>query len=156
MRALTAGMILGALTLAGCGQGGGAGAASGPSKTDPVVQKLLADLPATYAAADLANGRAKFQQCRTCHTVVEGGPNMTGPNLNGVFGRAAASKADYSYSADMKASGLTWDAATLDKWITQPRALVANTKMSFAGLKDANDRRDVIAYLKVASSGGPS
>ena len=139
------------LALAACSGGGGA-----LTKDDPTVKKLVAELPAPYNTGDPVRGRAVFDQCRTCHTVVKDGPNMTGPNLYGVFGRAAGAKADYGYSEVLKASGLSWDAATLDKWIADPRALVPGTKMSFAGLKDETDRRDVIAYLKVASSGGPT
>ena len=126
------------------------------TKDDPTVRKLVAELPAPFNTGDPVAGRAKFEQCRTCHTVVKDGANMTGPNLYGVFGRAAAAKADYSYSGVLKSSGLTWDAATLDKWIADPRGLVNGTKMSFMGYKDETDRRDVIAYLKVATSGGPT
>lgn len=146
-------MILAPL-LAAC-SGGGAGTAL--SKDDPKVKALLAELPPAYAAADLNNGKSRFELCRQCHTVAPDGPNMTGPNLNGVFGKAAGTnRPNYSYSTGLKSSGLTWDAATLDKWIADPRAVVPNTKMSFPGLSRADDRRDVIAYLKVASSGGPN
>ena len=145
-----------ALTLAACGPG------SPPVdlKTDPAVKKLLAELPPQYAAADLENGKGQLSLCRSCHTVAGGGANMTGPNLYGVFGRAVASKSDFSYSAGLKAAashigGGTWDAASIDTWITNPKAVVPNTKMSFPGLKDANDRRDLIAYLKVVTGGGP-
>lgn len=154
----TAAIILGglALTLAGCGQGGGGVSDAKLSASDPAVKALLADLPAEYQSADIAHGRELFGQCRTCHTVVKDGPNMTGPNLYGVFGRKAGTAAGYTYSVGLKGYGATWDAAALDKWIADPRAVVPNTKMSFVGLKDAAARRDVIAYLKVASSGGPT
>ena len=132
-----------------CGQGGGQGAAPAASAD---AKKLLAELPAPYNGADLANGEAHFSLCKSCHTIVQGGADMTGPNLYGVFGRKAATKPGYAYSDTLKASGLTWDAPTLDRWLSGPQALVPGTKMSFPGLKDPIDRRDVIGYLKVEGS----
>ncbi len=108
---------------------------------------MVAALPAPYNAADPANGLAKFAQCRSCHSIAKGGPTLTGPNLYGVFGTKAAEIPGFEFSDGMKASGLTWDAPTLDKWIENPRTVVAETKMTFAGIKDAKDRQDVIAYL---------
>ncbi len=153
MRALTIGVLaVGAVVLAGCGGGGGQ-----ISNTDPAVKKLVAELGPAYAGADVVAGRAKFEQCRACHTIAKDGPNMTGPNLQGVFGKVAGTnKPGYAYSAALKASGITWDAAAIDKWITSPRDDVHGTKMSFPGMPDPTDRRDVIAYVKVASSGGPN
>jgi cytochrome c len=137
--------------LAGCGGG------ATLDKNDPKVKALLAELPPAYAAADLSNGRNKFGLCRQCHTIVKDGPNMTGPNLYGVFGkRTGTNQPGFAYSNALKASGMTWDAAALDRWIADPRAVLPKTKMAFPGLADPNDRRDVIAYLKVASSGGPN
>lgn len=153
-------MIIGALALsaglAGCGRSGGGAAGSDTlSAQDPRIKPLLADLPAGYQTANLSNGRDLFAQCRACHTVVKDGPNMTGPNLYGVFGRVAGSHPGFSYSAGLKASGIIWDSASLDRWLTEPRAMISGTKMAYMGVKDPSDRRDVIAYLKVASSGGP-
>ena len=136
-----------ALGLNGCGQGGG----GAPSAS---VKAALAGLPPQYADADLANGKGQFSLCRSCHTAVKDGPNMTGPNLYGVFGRAVASRPGYAFSDALKAKGGVWDAASLDQWITDPKAYAPGTKMSFVGLKDPKDRRDTIAYLKVVSSGG--
>ena len=127
--------------------------ASAPAAPTPdQIKASLATLPAPYNAGDPEKGKAKFTQCAACHTAGEGGPNMTGPNLYGVFGRKAGTAANFSYSDGMKAAGWTWDAAHIDTWITDPKAMIPGTRMSFAGMKDAQDRADVIAYLKVATS----
>lgn len=123
--------------------------------SDADKQKALAALPAPYNTADLDNGESKFALCSTCHTLPEGGPNMTGPNLHGIFGRKAASLPGFSYSDGLKAAGWTWDAAHIDTWITDPKAVIPGTKMTFAGLKDPKDRTDVIAYLMVRTGFKP-
>jgi cytochrome c len=120
--------------------------------TDVQKAALVAELPAPYNTGDIANGKSVFLICKSCHTLVEGGASMTGPNLWGVFGRKAATVAGFNYSDPMKAAALTWDAATMDKWITDPKALVPGTKMSFVGIKSPKDRIDVIAYLKSETS----
>jgi cytochrome c len=113
--------------------------------------KKLASLPAPYNAADLENGKRKFALCKSCHTVVEGGPNMTGPNLHGIIGRKAGGHEGFAYSDAMKGAGFVWDAAHLDTWIADPKAMLPGNKMTFLGIKDAKDRTDVIAYLMVES-----
>jgi cytochrome c len=117
--------------------------------TDEEKKAALAKLPAPYNTADLDNGESKFALCSTCHTLQQGGPNMTGPNLYGVFGRKAATSAGFSYSDALKAAGWTWDAQHLDTWITDPKVAAPGTKMTFAGLKDPKDRTDVIAYVMI-------
>jgi cytochrome c len=119
------------------------------------LKALQAKLPAPYNTADLDNGEAKFALCAACHTTTEGGPNMTGPNLHGVFGRKAGGLAGFSYSDPMKAAGWTWDAARIDNWIADPKVVLAGTKMTFAGMKDPKDRADVVAYLMVATGYKP-
>lgn len=109
----------------------------------------LAAVPGSLdlTGADLANGRREFRRCQSCHTVNEGGRAMVGPNLYGVVGRAAASTGGFSYSSALAESGLVWTSDTLDTWIENPRAMIPNNRMSFVGLRDADDRRDIIAYL---------
>ena len=159
----TAVLLACAVSLSACGKGGDTGtqastaaantAASTESSAPASVsaadqQKLLASLPAPYNAADVSNGQSKFAICRSCHTLTPDGPNMTGPNLHGLFGRKAGSHPDFNYSEGVKNSGITWDAASLDKWIENPRGVVPGTKMSFAGIKNPKDRADLIGYLK--------
>lgn len=103
---------------------------------------------ASFAEGDAVKGMKVFKKCKACHTADEGGKNRVGPNLFGIVGQKAAQKESYKYSKAMIASGLTWDDATLDAYLTKPRALVKKTKMTFAGLKKGTQRADVIAYLK--------
>jgi cytochrome c len=93
---------------------------------------------------DPVRGKALYQSCGGCHSVDD---NDLGPRHRGVVGRRAGSVEDYSYSAALKASGLTWDEVTLDRWLTNPSALVPGTKMFFK-IDDAQSRADIIAYLK--------
>ncbi len=142
------------LLLTACGDGGGTAAEPSaspvrPASTDAEKAALLASLPAPYASADLDNGRRVFARCRACHTITEGGPNMTGPNLYGVFGREAGHKDGYNYSTALREAEFTWDAERLDHWLENPREFLRGNKMSFPGIADAEDRRDLIAFLKV-------
>ena len=142
-----------ALLLSACGDGGGrseqAAASARPAPTSAEKAALLASLPAPYNSADLENGRRVFARCRACHTLNEGGPNMTGPNLFGVFGREAGSHPGYNYSNVVRDADFAWDAERLDHWLENPREFLRGNKMSFPGIPDAGDRRDVIAWLKV-------
>src|SRR5882724_8113955 len=99
---------------------------------------------AAMATGDPVRGKALYQGCAACHSIDE---NDLGPLHRGVVGRRAGSIADYSYSPALKGSGLTWDEATLDKWLTNPSALVPGTKMYFK-LDAAQDRADVISSLE--------
>lgn len=146
------------LGLTACGQGGGGEAAPGetakaqaPQPSAAEKQALLAALPAPYNTGDLENGRRQFGLCRSCHTVVEGGPNMTGPNLHGVFGRTAGAVEGYRYSDALQSAGFVWDAERLDAWLANPRTYLPGNRMTFAGLADPQKRLDLIAYLKVES-----
>ena len=129
--------------------------AAAPEPTDAEKQALLAALPAPYNGGDLGNGKKVFAVCKSCHTLVPGGANMTGPNLHGMFGRKPGTAEGYKYSDVVKAATFTWDAEHLDQWLTSPKTFMPGTKMTFMGVKDAKDRVDLIAYLKVETGYTP-
>lgn len=140
-----------AVSLAACGKSESSAPtpapAEAPKLTDAERTAILASYPAPFATANLENGAEKFALCKSCHTIVPGGANLTGPNLHGVYGKKAGLHDGFTYSDALKAANLTWDADTLDHWLTKPMEMVPGTKMSFAGLSDQKDRTDVIAYM---------
>ncbi|MBN9464513.1 cytochrome c family protein [Brevundimonas sp.] len=145
--------------LGACGPDGSSAPAA-PAKpahvlTDAEKASLLAALPGPYDQGDLENGRRAFARCRSCHTIGEGGADMTGPNLHGVFGRKAGSRPRYAYSNALRSADFTWDADRLDHWLQNPRTFLPGNKMTFPGLPDAKDRRDIIAFLKVETGYQP-
>lgn len=155
------------LLLASCGGGGSSDkTAADSAATTAETTTAAAPAAATSAAAptadstdtldgttlasltgDAAHGKTVFAQCQACHSL-EAGKNMIGPSLAGVVGRKAGTEAGYTYSAANKNSGITWSAEKLFQYLEKPARVVPGTKMSFAGLPKAQDRADVIAYLK--------
>lgn len=122
-------------------EGGGGGLEDGPA---PAAE------PEAVDPAVIAHGESVFKKCKSCHQVGEGAANRVGPQLNGVVGRAAASVEGFNYSTAMKekgADGLVWSEETLSAFLEAPKAYVPKTKMSFGGLKSAEDRAAVAAYL---------
>ena len=96
-------------------------------------------------------GENVFKKCRTCHDVGDSAKNKVGPALNNIVGRKAASVNGFAYSTDMKAlgsNGFVWSEENLSKYLENVKSVVANGKMVFPGLKDEQDRKDLIAYLK--------
>jgi cytochrome c len=111
-------------------------------------------LASDWEGGDAKKGEKVFKKCQVCHTIEKDGPNRVGPNLHGVFERKAASKADYKYSKAMTekgAAGLKWDEETFFAYIENPAKLVPGTSMTFTGIKKEQDRRDLIAYMEIAS-----
>jgi len=105
------------------------------------------------AAGDAARGAKVFQACMACHSV-EAGEHMTGPSLAHIWNRKAGAVEDFlRYSDAMKKSGVAWNDASLDKWLANPQRFLPGTSMSFAGIREAKDRQDVIAYLQSVSEG---
>jgi len=116
------------------------------------------DFKTLLAQADPAAGEKVFGKCKACHGVEEGGPNKVGPNLWGVVGGPKAHAAGFGYSAtlaDMGAKGGKWGYEELNQFLLVPKDYVAGTKMSFAGLTKAEDRANVIAYLRANTPSPP-
>lgn len=119
-----------------------------------ILSALILALPGAALAqspGDPAKGEQVFKTCGICHNLGPDAKIKVGPPLNGVVGRPWASWPGYSYSQglqDGKAQNKVWDEATLQKWLENPRALVSGSKMIFPGLKQPQQRADVIAYLK--------
>ena len=100
-----------------------------------------------HPAGDPALGKTVFVKCAACHSV-KPGENKIGPSLAGVVGRPSHSIEGFNYSEPMKGYNVTWDPATLDHYLVDPRGVVPGTRMIFVGLKKDEDRANVIAYLE--------
>jgi cytochrome c len=115
-----------------------------PAATETAAEAVpFAEL---VAQADPAAGEKLFSKCRACHKL-EPGANLTGPTLFGVVGRPVASVDGFAYSAALVEHGGEWTPEQLDPWLENPRADIPGNKMSFAGLKSAEDRAALVAYL---------
>jgi cytochrome c2 len=107
---------------------------------------LIAAAGAAHADGDAARGEKRFEECAACHAT-ERGQNSVGPNLYGVFGRKAGEVADFRYSPALKRSAITWTPQTLDTFLADPQKTIPGNRMPYAGMPDAADRADLIAYL---------
>lgn len=156
-------LIAGVSLLAACGGGdapdpanaeadSGAGAADAAAASAPEapaadnVETLDGTVFADFTG-DAAAGETVFAQCSACH-VVEPGVNRTGPSLAGIIGRDAGTVEGYSYTEANANSGITWSAEKMFQYLEDPQRVIPGTKMAFAGLPEAQDRADVIAYLQ--------
>jgi cytochrome c len=104
---------------------------------------------AQSAQADLRRGERAYSSCLACHTLER---NSVGPKHCGLFGRRAGTVSGFAYSPAMKRSGIVWNARTLDRFLTDPMKALPGTAMTFAGVPDAVERADLIAWLRQASS----
>ena len=112
-----------------------------------VVAMGMAGFVSAAHAADPDAGKSVFSaSCAICHSA-QSGQNKIGPSLFGLVGRKTGAVPGYSYSPANLAANMTWDAATLDKYLEAPRTVMPGTKMTYAGVKDATKRADLIAYL---------
>ena len=148
--------LLAMLVSAGCAQETGAPASNDANSAADTAASANgdagaeneADIDALLAAADPVLGKRQFIFCQACHTVAAGGANKLGPNLAGIVGKEAAVVPGFIFSAALAESGLVWDAASLDQWIANPAAMVPGTTMVFAGIREPEQRANLIAYLQ--------
>ena len=117
-----------------------------------VLLLLMPRSPALATDGDPMRGEQIYHRCQGCHSI---DANRVGPRHAGLFGRRAGSLDDYNYSDAMRASGVVWNETTLDQFLTAPRKFIPGTKMPFAGIPDAQERADLIAYLKQATAAAP-
>ena len=113
-----------------------------------VAFSILICATAASQAQDVAAGEKDFAVCRACHQIGPSAKIAVGPVLNGIVGRKAGTYPGYSYSEANKNSGIVWTTEELDKYLTNPQAVVPHTKMIYPGLKDDQKRKDLIAYLE--------
>lgn len=107
-------------------------------------------MPATAQTGDAAKGKSVFARCALCHDV-KPGPKKIGPSLAGLFGRTSGTTAGFAYSPAMQKAKIRWDAKSLDAFLTKPSGFVPGNRMAFAGLPNAADRANLIAYLASAT-----
>lgn len=111
---------------------------------------MLAGAMASANASDTAAGKKVFAKCRSCHEVATE-KNKVGPHLKGLFGRTAGSLEGFKCSDAMKSSGIVWSEETLATYLADPKGMLPDTKMVFAGLKKPDDIENVIEYLEEAT-----
>lgn len=149
-------LVLGVL-LAACGKDTAVDTAKSPQLTAATLgdQEILTATgylaSDAYLTADPDKGRQLAFTCRACHTLEAGGAHMIGPNLHGFFGQPAGTRDGFDYSKALQESGFAWTPRALDAWLKEPAAFLPGNRMSFIGVSSESDRRNLIAFLLVAT-----
>jgi cytochrome c len=141
VRAIVLG-LLSSLYLAACSE------APRPADTDAVLEAF----GAPYTQANLSHGAELWASCQACHSLKADEAHRVGPNLHGLFGRHAGAAEGFRYSEALDSAGFVWTPDQLDAWLSNPRGFLPGNRMTFSGLRQAEDRRDLIAYLAVETA----
>jgi cytochrome c len=112
------------------------------------VEEALPDFGTVLPAADVTAGKAVSAKCEQCHDFAKGGPNKIGPGLWDLIGRPRATHPGFGYSSAMNSDHAPWTYEQLFRFIKSPQAVVPGTKMSFGGIRNAQDRVNLLAYLR--------
>lgn len=136
-------------------------AASPAEQAAPQVQPRapspeFASLPAPYSDASYSIGKRTYKTCSSCHTIADGGPNIVGPNLYGIFGKQVGSADGFSYSTAVQEAEFIWTPEKLEAWLESPRNFLPGNRMTFSGVRKPADRKAVVAYLMVETGWEPA
>lgn len=124
-------------------------AAAAPAALEPITPLL--------ANANVQNGQTLAQRlCASCHSFNEGGRNAVGPNLYGIIGEPHGSESGFNYSAALKGKQGPWTYENMSEWLAKPATYAPGTRMAFAGITNAQQRADLIAYLRSISPNAPA
>lgn len=126
--------------------------ASTTSSETSSVSSESGNIMALFASTSAAEGAKVFKKCAACHSIAEGGGNKIGPALWGVLGRPAGSVPGYKYSKAMAEHGKNWSFKEMNGFLIKPKDWIKGTKMSFAGLKKANERAAVILFMNTKTN----
>ncbi len=129
------------------------GEAATPGK-ESIAAEPAVPLPVMLAKADPARGEKALGKCKACHSFEKGGPNRVGPNLYGIISHTMGAAVGFNYSSAFKAKNAekaVWTFEAMDQYLTNPKAYIKGTNMAFAGISKAEERADIIAYLRTLS-----
>jgi len=141
-------MILPMIFITACG-------GSGESSSAPISTPKAQTAPIVKTASTvtpLERGAKLYKRCKACHTLEEGGKHKVGPNLWDIYGAKAGAKEGFNYSKVMAASDIIWDDTTLDAYIKKPSEFMKGNRMSFVGIKKAEDRDALLLYMKAQTT----
>jgi cytochrome c len=123
-------------------------------RTAAATLLILSTIPALAEQGNTARGARIFGACGACHSL-QPGKSMTGPSLSGIWDKKAGSDPNFSrYSDALKSANVVWDDNTLDAWITNPQLVIPGNEMTFPGVKEPQQRLDLLAFLKDATKPG--